>query len=86
VSETHPIISLHIQHSILVYIPPKMRRSRICGAIPVLPQYDFLAWCSVKSTATILPIHLRKCNTQVTKCFQSLHQYLYLFLHLFSRT
>jgi hypothetical protein len=29
-------------------------RSRMCGAIPPLPQYAFMAWCSVKSTGTTL--------------------------------
>jgi hypothetical protein len=27
----------------------------MCGAIPSLSQYDFMAWCSVKGTGTTLP-------------------------------
>jgi hypothetical protein len=26
------------------------------GAIPSFPQYAFMAWCSVKSTGTVLPL------------------------------
>jgi hypothetical protein len=33
-------------------------RSRMRGAIPPLPQYAFMAWCSVKSTGTTLPLPL----------------------------
>jgi hypothetical protein len=29
------------------------------GAIPPLTQYAFIAWCSVKSTGTTLPLPLR---------------------------
>jgi len=28
------------------------------GAIPPLPQYALMAWCSVKSTGTTLPLPL----------------------------
>jgi hypothetical protein len=31
---------------------------RMSGAIPPLPQYAFMAWCSVKSTRTTLPLPL----------------------------
>jgi membrane protein DedA with SNARE-associated domain len=27
------------------------------GATPPLPQYAFMAWCSVESTVTHLPLH-----------------------------
>jgi hypothetical protein len=30
--------------------PPSSARSRMCGAISPLPQYAFIAWCSVKRT------------------------------------
>jgi hypothetical protein len=32
----------------------------MCGAIPPLPQYVFMAWCSVKAKGTTLPLHLDK--------------------------
>jgi len=27
-------------------------RLRMCGAITLLPQYAFMAWCSIKRTST----------------------------------
>jgi hypothetical protein len=39
------------------------------GAIPPLPQYDFMAWCSVKSTGTILPFTAEETSAH-TQCLR----------------
>jgi hypothetical protein len=38
------------------------------GAIPPLLQYDLMAWCSVKSTGTPLPLPLPFMLCIVKKC------------------
>jgi hypothetical protein len=39
-------------------------RLRVRGAIHVLPQYAFMAWCSVKITGTTLPLSYRGLGNQ----------------------
>jgi len=38
------VISLGVKLTTHLHLVP---RSRMCGAIPSLPQYAFMAWCSV---------------------------------------
>jgi hypothetical protein len=37
----------------------------MCGAIYPLPQYAFVAWCSVKSKWTTLPLPLSYCSSEI---------------------
>jgi hypothetical protein len=38
----------------------------MCGAIPPLPQYAFMAWCSVKKAQGQLYLYLRGYNVSVS--------------------
>jgi hypothetical protein len=42
-----------------------MPRLSIHGAIPPLPQFAFMAWCSVKSTGTNLPLPYVHCSFRI---------------------
>jgi len=35
--------------------PPSNAKVRMHGAVPPLPQYAFIAWCSIKSREATLP-------------------------------
>jgi hypothetical protein len=64
-------------------------RSRLHGAIPPLPQYAFMEWCSVKSTGTTLPFtfllnnYCKYATISVSgrKMYISLYWNFYRFVH-----
>jgi hypothetical protein len=59
--------------------PHLVLRSRMSGAIHPLPQYPFMAWCSVKSTGTALPLPLSQYNKLTGK--KRLKSQVIIFIH-----